>query len=113
MKKFTLIFAMALVAASGMANAEMHDMSQHQMATQPLVSSAMHQAQGVIKAVNVQAQKIQIAHEAIPTLKWPAMTMWFVLRDSLPENIRVGDAVRFDLEQNTAKKWIVTHIEKK
>ena len=118
MKKSTIIFGLALFAMTGMSYAEMRDMSQHQMAMQQSANPMKHEGRGIIKSVNIKDQKVQIAHEAISTLKWPAMTMWFVLGNPLPEDIHVGDKVRFDLEQPYvsekphSKKWIITHIDK-
>jgi Cu/Ag efflux protein CusF len=47
------------------------------------------------------------------SLGWPAMTMWFALRDPLPDEVRVGDGVRFELEQVRSKEWAITRIERK
>ena len=115
MKSITLYVVLALFAASGAAHAEMqehhHDMSQHQMAMSEQASST-HQGLGIIKAVNEQAHKVQIAHEAITSLNWPPMTMWFAIQGELPHEIKAGDSVKFDLQQLDGKKWIITHIEK-
>lgn len=107
MKKLTLVLAVTLGMVSGMAQAEMsaHDMTQ--MSMQP-ADQARHEGRGLIKAVNGNA--VQLAHEAIPALHWPPMTMWFTLRDPLPAGIKVGDSVRFELEQSDGKKWTITKI---
>ncbi len=68
---------------------------------------------GILKAVNAKAGKVQIAHEAISTLGWPPMTMWFALRNPLPRDIKVGDAVRFELVQEETKQWTVVKIIRK
>lgn len=47
--------------------------------------------------------KVQIAHQAIDSLGWPAMTMWCALRGSLPQDFEAGDAVRFELAQENGK----------
>lgn len=51
-------------------------------------SQMKYAGHGVLKAV--KANKMQIAHDPMPELQWPAMTMWFGLRDALPQDIRVG-----------------------
>ena len=111
MKTSTLILGMTLILTTGTALAEMHDMSEHQMAMQP-AAQTRHEGHGIIKAVNEKAHKVQIAHEPIATLEWPAMTMWFALGSPLPQDIKVGDNVKFELEQTHTKKWSITHIEK-
>jgi Cu/Ag efflux protein CusF len=111
MRKLTIALGLAIVAGCGIAQAATHehDMSKHQVASQP--AAAIHKGSGVLKAVN--AAKVQIAHQPIASLGWPAMTMWFALRESLPKEVMVGDSVRFELEQTQTKKWVVTRIERK
>ncbi len=111
MNKLILTLGFALATSSGTTLAASHehhhDMVAQQMATAP---AATHTGMGVLKAVNPQANKVQIKHEAIATLDWPAMTMWFTLRDALPPNLKVGDAVRFELMQGDNKQWFIVKI---
>ena len=113
MKTFTLLLSMTL--ASGMAHADglAHEMSQHEMATMTAANTSSPTGIGVIKAVNATAGKVQIAHEPIAGLNWPAMTMWFDLQKTLPANLKVGDRVLFELTQNPNNKWVITRIESK
>lgn len=64
---------------------------------------------GVLKGVDAAQHKVKIAHEPIPSLNWPAMTMWLPLRAQLM-GIKEGDHVRFELQQEN-DKWVITHIE--
>lgn len=112
MKHTTL--ALALLACINLAQAAppegpaghamQHDLSSHDM--QP----AMHQGTGVVKAV--KAGKMQIAHDPIPSLEWPAMTMWFELKGSVGHDIKAGDRVHFEMMQGERKKWVIEKIEK-
>ena len=115
MKTLILVLGITLAIGSGMAHAatQDHDMSQHQMPMQVASNDAIHEGVGVLKAVNAKAGKVQIAHEAIATLGWPPMTMWFTARDPLPQKIKVGDAVRFELMQGPKNQWVITRIEHK
>ena len=115
MKTLTLAFGMAIAATGGMAHAAAHehDMSQHRVAMQLATNAARHEGVGVLKAMNAKDDKVQLAHEAIADLGWPAMTMWFVLRDPLPRNLKVGDAVRFELLQEDGKQWVIVAIKRK
>lgn len=108
MKILTIIFGIALIAASGMAQAEMSEHDMAQMSKQS-TSPTKHEGRGIIRAV--KGNKVQLAHEAIPALNWSAMTMWFPLREPLPAGLKVGDKVRFELEQSEAKKWSISKIE--
>jgi Cu(I)/Ag(I) efflux system protein CusF len=54
--------------------------------------------QGVVKKVDPQNRRITLAHEAIPALNWPAMTMAFAVADqAVLEGVKAGDRVSFDL----------------
>jgi Cu/Ag efflux protein CusF len=112
MKKLALILSLALAATGTTAQAATHehDMSQHQMTTQTAIK---HEGIGVLKAVNANAGKVQIAHEPIAALGWPSMTMWFALRVPLSDGTMLGDVVRFELEQINSKEWVITRIEHK
>ena len=48
----------------------------------------------------VDKNAVTISHEAIPSLKWNAMTMDFKLPPGgLPSEIKIGDSVQFDFRQ--------------
>jgi Cu/Ag efflux protein CusF len=115
MKTLAIALSLAIAATNGIAQAatQEHDVSQHQMAMQPAANPAKHEGVGILKAVNIQTGKLQIAHEAIAGLGWPPMTMWFTLRDTLPQDIKVGDAVRFELMQGENKQWVIDRISRK
>lgn len=108
----TLMIAMAAtVAMAGTAYAATPPSGQETQRTASQV--VKHEGYGVLKAVNTEAGKVQLAHEAIPSLGWTAMTMWFALREPLPKDVMVGDRVRFELEQTQSKEWVITRIERK
>lgn len=115
MKTLTLVLGMTLAIGSGMTRAATHehDMSRHQMSMQMASSEAGHGGVGTLKAVNAKAGKVQIAHEAIADLSWPAMTMWFAVRDPLPQDLKVGDTVRFELMQDKKDQWVIVKIGRK
>ena len=104
--------AIALLAMAGMVQAanEQQDMAQHPVTMQ---APTGHEGIGVLKAVNGQAGKVQIAHEPIADLQWPGMTMWFALRAPLPPDIKIGDAVRFELRQAEKNQWVIVRIVRK
>lgn len=60
----------------------------------PTGSSAAHLTQGTLTAI--EAGRVTIAHEAVPSLGWPAMTMGFAVPpNGLPKDLVVGDRVTF------------------
>jgi Cu/Ag efflux protein CusF len=116
-KKF--IYGIAAVATvitvtPASADTSMHDMGTMQnKAAHSDASPMSHEGYGVLKAVNAAEGRIQLQHHEIPSLHWPAMTMWFDLRGALPKNVHAGDAVRFSLTEASPGKWVVTKIEPK
>ena len=113
MKTLTLVLGMTLAIGNGMAQAatQEHDMSQHQMQMAP--EKMGHEGVGIIKEVNAKSGKVLIAHEAIASLSWPPMTMWFALRDPLPKELKAGDVVRFELIKGEKNQWVIDKIGRK
>ncbi|WP_395400951.1 copper-binding protein [Pseudoduganella sp. UC29_106] len=59
-----------------------------------------HQATAVVKAIDPAAGKVTLAHEAIKSLNWPAMTMAFAVKDKmLLDKLAVGKQVRVELKK--------------
>jgi Cu/Ag efflux protein CusF len=112
-------FAIALLSSIGLAQAASHEHmmdhgTQHNMASGNMadhnMQASMHQGMGVVKAV--RNGKVQIAHEPIPSLEWPAMTMWFQMDSHTGHDIKAGDRVHFEMMQGEKKKWVIEKIEK-
>ncbi|MBI4807862.1 MAG: copper-binding protein [Nitrosomonadales bacterium] len=114
MNKLTLAFFFALLATSALARAASNEHEQHHDASsQQTQQAATHIGAGVLKAINAKDGKVQIAHEPIAALGWPSMTMWFMLHDPLPQGLKAGDAVRFELVQGEKKQWVIVNISHK
>lgn len=66
---------------------------------------------GVIKEINAQAGTVTLAHDPIPELNWPAMTMPFKVAADVTKNVSTGQKVTFELtgEGNAA---VITKLEK-
>jgi Cu/Ag efflux protein CusF len=100
---FVLIIALGNGAAYAVAPAG-ETRHEHEVSRQ-----ANHEGFGVLKGIDTVQHRVKIAHEPLPSLNWPAMTMWFPLRSQLT-GIKEGDHVRFELQQEQ-DKWVITHIE--
>jgi Cu(I)/Ag(I) efflux system protein CusF len=62
---------------------------------------------GVVKGIDSKAATVTLAHQAIPALHWPAMTMAFkVARPELLTGVVVGARVNFDLQGNGMSQTI-------
>jgi Cu/Ag efflux protein CusF len=109
MKQLTLglilLTGMGLVQAATHEHAMNHNMQQE---AAPHEMQTTHKGMGVVKAV--KPGKVQIAHEPIDSLGWPAMTMWFEITGQAGE-LKAGQQVRFTLEPKDGKKWIIREIE--
>jgi len=69
-------------------------------------------AVGVVQQVKPAEGKVKIAHDAIPALGWPQMTMYFRVRDrTVLESVGSGDKVRFVMEKDD-QGFVIARIEK-
>ncbi|WP_081639559.1 efflux RND transporter periplasmic adaptor subunit [Euryhalocaulis caribicus] len=72
--------------------------------------SAAAEGVGVLNAVDAQARTVNLSHEPIPAIGWPAMRMDFeVAPDVVLGDIETGDQVEFSL-QETGESYTVTAI---
>ncbi len=67
---------------------------------------------GVVKAVDKEDRQVQIAHEAIKALDWPAMTMAFKVGPGVDMGaLAPGTKVTFTLSKS-AKGYVIEEIER-
>ena len=67
---------------------------------------------GTVNRVNNAGGVVNITHEAIPALKWPAMTMDFKVADKkLLSRVKVGQTVSFGLSKDPQAGYVISHIE--
>jgi RND family efflux transporter MFP subunit len=87
-------------AANGAANAP---------ATAP--AAVGHQAQGKVVEFDVKGLSVTVSHGAIASLKWPAMTMEFVVANSaLLKDLKPGAPIAFELVERGKGEWVITKI---
>lgn len=109
--KRSMIFAFALLATTLSGAALAGDMSGMKvdnmsgMSAQKKVVTA--QGIGIVKSVDTKAGTVTLAHQAIPVLHWPAMTMAFkVARPELLKGLVAGASVKFDMEGDGMRQTI-------
>lgn len=56
------------------------------------------QSKGVVKSLDPAKGTVTLAHEAVPAVDWPAMTMAFKISPELAKGIEVGQRVNFEFE---------------
>jgi Cu/Ag efflux protein CusF len=70
-----------------------------------------HKAEGSIGAVDPKAGTVSIHHGAVPTLKWPPMTMTFkAANPSLLSGLKPGQAIAFEFVERQPGEYVVTSI---
>lgn len=66
---------------------------------------------GVIKKVDPARLSINLSHEAIPALQWPAMTMDFRVKDAaLLKGREPGQKIEFALEKSADGRYLLVSI---
>lgn len=109
MKRVLAILAVSLAAsAHAQSGLDMKDMDMQK--APDAAKRASHAAAGTVQKIDAGKGTVTIAHGAIESLKWPAMTMTFAVQDKkLLENVRAGTAVKFELVQQ-GSSYVVTSI---
>lgn len=99
---FALAVALSMPIAGALAQAGMADMKGMDMGAKPTAGApATHKASATVTKVDREAGTVTLAHGPIPTLKWPAMTMAFKVKDKqLFDQLAVGKKVDVELVQD-------------
>ena len=67
---------------------------------------------GVLVSLDAAAGTAMIRHQPIAELKWPAMTMEFLLANrGLADGLKEGMAIEFEFVERAPGEWVVTRIE--
>ncbi len=74
-------------------------------------SAKTHRGEGTVLAVDAQNGTVEIEHGPIASLKWPAMSMEFKVRDKAQlGRINKGQAVEFDVSEQGAGEYVIQRI---
>jgi len=104
-----LVSGVASLHAADMKGMDVKDMSPTRMAKED--DSNKHVAKGTVKSVDATAGAVTIAHEAVKSLNWPAMTMTFKVRDkALIDKLAAGKNVEVEFEQR-GKDYVITRVK--
>jgi len=79
---------------------------------QPAAETGMVSGTGRVTAVKPDENQITLAHEAIPQIGWPAMTMGFAVKSGTADNLQPGDQVDFTLMKMPNGNYMITDIRK-
>lgn len=73
--------------------------------------AAAHKAVAVVKGVDQANGKVTLAHEPIESLKWPAMTMSFAVKDkALFDKLTPGKKVHVDIVRD-GSDYLVSAVQ--
>ena len=93
--RYALILALALSAVSGMA-----------------VAQSSHPGTGVVKKVDAAKGTVTLAHDPIKSLKWPAMTMDFRVRDKASlATLKPDQKIEFELIEENKGSYVISRIK--
>lgn len=63
-----------------------------------------HKGRGKVKEIDAQAGRVELEHEPIPAMQWPAMSMGFVVEDKAQlSTLKTGDVVEFEVRPKPDK----------
>ena len=108
-----LLLSMALPVA---APAQMQHGSggqMHKEGAMPTKENAQAiEATGVINTIDASARSVNLSHEPIPAIGWPAMKMDMKVADDVNlSDIEEGQPVTFTLERGSDNIYMITGIE--
>jgi Cu(I)/Ag(I) efflux system protein CusF len=110
MKKSMVAVSLALAAALSVQAAEPTGMKMEGMKMDEAAAKApVNHTTGVVKELDAPKGTITLAHQSVPTLKWPAMTMTFKITPELAKGVEVGQKVDFEFETK-GKSATITRI---
>jgi len=81
-------------------------------AAKSAATAEVAQGSGVVNKVDAAAGIVNIAHEPIPALKWPAMVMDFKVTDKkLLGGLKAGQKINFGMVKDPKAGLVISRIE--
>ena len=76
----------------------------------PALAQTAHKATGTVTRAPANGN-VTIKHDPVPSLKWPGMTMGFVVKDkALADKLKQGAKIEFEFVQQ-GKDYVVTSVK--
>ncbi|NJD36501.1 MAG: efflux RND transporter periplasmic adaptor subunit [Betaproteobacteria bacterium] len=80
----------------------------------PAAKAVSHKASGTLDAIDAKAGSVTVTHGPVASLKWPAMTMDFMLANpSLTDRLKAGSPVDFEFVERKPGEWVITRMNPK
>lgn len=68
--------------------------------------------EGRVDSVDGASGAVTISHGPVPSLKWPAMTMEFVVaNDALRQQLKPGASLSFEFVERAPGEWVITAVQ--
>jgi Cu(I)/Ag(I) efflux system protein CusF len=103
MKALAILSLIIIMFASGLSIFQpdgMNVMDMDQQPYGPAGKATVHKTTGLVKEVDRAKGKVTLLHEPVASLKWPAMTMRFSIKDEpLFAKLIEGEKVDFEFVQ--------------
>ncbi len=81
-------------------------------AATPEAKSVGHHAEGKLLSMDLAAGTVSVSHQPIPSLKWPAMTMDFVLANpALVQGLKPGAKIAIEIVERSPGEWVITSLK--
>lgn len=108
-----LLIALALAAGSAVAGEKMDDMKNMDMGKKSdAAMQATHNTVGVVKKFDLTGGTVNLDHEAVQSLKWPAMNMSFKVQSpDLLKDVAVGQKIKITFIQK-GSSYVITQVAK-
>lgn len=109
------ISGLAFAGSSDMKGMDMHKdmpMDMHKGAMGKADTKAgSHQTTGMVKSVDPSKGTVTLSHEPVKSLKWPAMTMGFGVKDkTLLDKLKEGEKVEVEFVKE-GSKYLITSVK--
>jgi Cu(I)/Ag(I) efflux system protein CusF len=115
MKSISTSSLLVALTASAVAIAQSGEMKGMDMTNNQAQGTSkngtVHRTSAVVKAVDSAKGTVTLAHEAVKSLKWPAMTMSFSVKDkTLLDKLAVGKKVDVEFTQQ-GSDYVITAVK--
>jgi Cu(I)/Ag(I) efflux system membrane fusion protein len=75
--------------------------------------SKKHSGSGIVNSIDSSNGTVELEHQPIPSLNWPAMTMEFGVADKgLLRGLRPGDHVQFEVTARAEGEYVIQSLRK-
>ena len=107
-----LAASLAQAQAQGMGGMDMKgDMKGMDMKSEKKAKSQTHKGSGTVSKVDSEKGTVTIAHGPVESMKWPAMTMTFKVKDKkMLDKVKEGEKVDFSFVQS-GKDYTLTQVK--